>query len=268
MISVIQKSLSVLLVLCMVFTNDPNIVNAIQQNSYSYLSQGLERPDLITYDDAKAKGHIRRAKDKETEYTFVFENLDGTLTSYTYGAKVQVKDNSGKLQEVDLDVKETKDKTGNITGYRQIGNGFKTDFPAELNSENGIKLTAEEDSVAMTPLNNGGQTAKNSHARTGKVKDYTGNVTYKDVFGDGADITLYTTLSGIKEDIILQKAPKSNVFEFLITAPGLHPAVTAAGAVEFYDPETLALKFLIPEAYAKDSYKGERLEGDGHYGRY
>ncbi|NCU27166.1 DNRLRE domain-containing protein, partial [Candidatus Nomurabacteria bacterium] len=90
-------------------------------------------------------------------------------------------------------------------------------------------------------------------------------VSYKDIFGDGADIELYTTLSGVKEDIVLKKAPKSNVFEFLISAPGLSPTVTDIGAVEFYDPETLALRFRIPEAYAKDSYKGARLEGDGHY---
>ncbi len=158
-----------------------------------------------------------------------------------------------------------KDKAGKVTGYKQTGNGYKTQFPAELSEDSGISLTAGDRSITMTPLHAGRNKAGAAQATTGRVKDYTGKVTYRDVFGEGADIELCTTLTGIKEDIVLKKAPAGNVFEFLITAPGLDPVVTDSGAVEFYDPETLALKFRIPEAYAKDSYNGAMLEGGGHY---
>lgn len=100
--------LCILIILCMVITNDENIVHAIRQNSYSYLSQGLKRPDLISAAEAKARKHIRRVPEKEDEYSFMFENMDGTLTSYTYGTKVQIRDDSGILQEIDLDVREGK----------------------------------------------------------------------------------------------------------------------------------------------------------------
>ncbi|NCU25933.1 DNRLRE domain-containing protein, partial [Candidatus Nomurabacteria bacterium] len=257
--------LCVVLIVCMLITNDQNVVNAIQQNSYSYLSQGLKRPDLISYNEAKAKKHIRRLTEKEDEYTFVFENIDGTLTSYTYGTKVQVKDNSGELQEIDLDVKEEKNKAGKVTGYKQTGNGYNAEFPSELTEEAGIRLETEDSYITMTPLRSGVVKAQSSRAAVGRVKDYNGKVAYKNVFDEGADIELYTTLTGVKEDIVLKKAPKSNIFEFLITAPNLSPTVTDTGAVEFYDPETLALRFRIPETYAKDSYSGPRVEGDGHY---
>ena len=72
-----------LLILSMVISLDPVFVTAAKANSYDFLAKDLQRPDLISYDQAKRNGHIKRRVDLENEYSFVFENSDGSLTSYT-----------------------------------------------------------------------------------------------------------------------------------------------------------------------------------------
>lgn len=91
----VRPFLAAFLVITLLLTMNPILIFASQINSYDYQAQGLERPDLISYDQAKKKGHIRRMPKLENENTFVFQNIDGTLTSYTYGAKVQTKDKAG-----------------------------------------------------------------------------------------------------------------------------------------------------------------------------
>jgi hypothetical protein len=51
----IHTLISLLLVLSLVLTMNPAFTAAVQMNSYDYQAQGLDRPDLITYDLAKSK---------------------------------------------------------------------------------------------------------------------------------------------------------------------------------------------------------------------
>lgn len=92
---VVRSLLAILFVFSVVFCQSW-LCFGLSAKSYDYLARDLVRPDQITYDDAKQKGHARSVPSLEDEYTFVFENLDGTYTSYSYNTKVQTKDNIGK----------------------------------------------------------------------------------------------------------------------------------------------------------------------------
>lgn len=61
-------------------------------------------------------------------------------------------------------------------------------------------------------------------------------IIYKNVFGIGTSLRYTPNLSGVKEDIILEKDIGKNRFEFTLTAEGLEPKVTENGVV-FYDKE-------------------------------
>lgn len=260
------SALSILLIFCIVFISDKTYINAIEQNSYWYLSQNLDRPDLISYETAKDKGHIKRLKDKENENSFVFENIDGTITSYTYQEKVQTKDSKGNLSEIDLDMKPNKNSNGVTSSYSIDGNGYTISLPVISDSANPFVIKKSNYSLSFYPINTNEKSAKCAPGQLKKLKDqYYGSIEYAKAFGDHTSLQLSTTLTGIKEDIILSKKPDSNIFSYNVTAPGLAAKVTPAGVVQFYNKETLEIISSIPAPYAIDSYKGERIEGEGHY---
>ena len=61
--------LAFLLAFSVVFIANPAYSSAIQMNSYAYLARDLVRPNLIAFDTAKEKGHIKRLYTLENEYT-------------------------------------------------------------------------------------------------------------------------------------------------------------------------------------------------------
>ena len=263
----IARSL-IALILCIttVFSLNPTYAFAYRVNSYDYLAQGLDRPDMIDYAKAKAKGHVKRVLSMENEHSFVFENLDGTLTAYSYDIPVQAKGTDGKLHEIDLDFYSQKDSKSQVTSYKLQGDKHSFLLPTALGDGQTITLDAQDFQISMVPIRQDGVGAEdlNSSSKTEKVKDYYGKVVYSDVFEKGVGLTFGSQLNGLKEDIVLSKSPKSNTFSYRITAPGSGAELKADGTVEFFDTKTLAQRCHIPAPYAIDSYRFDRQEGDGH----
>lgn len=263
----IARSL-IALILCIttVFCLNPTYAFAYRVNSYDYLAQGLDRPDMIDYAKAKAKGHVKRVLSMENEHSFVFENLDGTLTAYSYDIPVQAKGTDGKLHEIDLDFYSQKDSKSQVTSYKLQGDKHSFLLPTALGDGQSITLDAQDFQISMVPIRQDGVRAEdlNSSSKSEKVKDYYGKVVYSDVFERGVGLTFGSQLNGLKEDIVLSKSPKSNTFSYRITAPGSGAELKADGTVEFFDTKTLAQRCHIPAPYAIDSYRFDRQEGDGH----
>jgi YD repeat-containing protein len=262
---VIRCLFAIILVISVTFGLNPAIVSAYQLNSYAWLSRDLDRPDLIDFATAKEKGHIRRVLAREDEYTFIFENSDGSQTSYSYQTPVQTRDQFGKLHAIDLDISSQRSANGQVSSYTVTGDGYQITLPKQLSSDQPIQISHVQYPMTLAPVSSTDKPIQSSEGQLKKVKDYYGTIEYKNAFGANTSLELSTTLTGYKEDIILTKAPTNNVFSYQITAPDLTGTVLADGAVQFHAISDLALVYTIPAPFAIDSYKGSRIEGDGHY---
>lgn len=257
--------LAFLLAFSVVFIANPAYSSAIQMNSYAYLARDLVRPNLIAFDTAKEKGHIKRLYTLENEYTYVFENIDGTITSYTYNTQVQTKDSRGNLHDIDLEIKAKNGISGQVDAYTVTGNGYDIILPRSLDEHQPVIASYQGYTLSIAPIVNSDRQVTSADGRLKKIKDYNGTIAYDNAFGEDTSLEISTTLSGFKEDIILRKAPDSNTFNYAITAPDLTGDIRPDGTAVFYDPVTLAHVYTIPAPFAIDSYKGPRIEGDGHY---
>ena len=201
----VRSLISIAIALCLILTMNPAFVSAIQVNSYDYQAQGLDRLDLISYDLAKSKGHIKRLTNLENENTFVFQNIDGTITSYTYEIPVQTRDERGQLHTIDLDFQQIRNMDGKTTGYIQSGSNHEVELPIELGESSQLIVSTDDFQLTMVPLNETGGKTTSAPGQLKKTSDYNGKIIYDNSFGQNTALELSSTLTGIKEDIVLKK---------------------------------------------------------------
>jgi len=136
---------------------NPIFAASVQQNSYDYQAQELDRPDLISYKTAKEKGHIKRIPEMENEHTFVFRNIDGSITSYTYEKAVQNRSKDGKLLSLTLANQSgslywlfhvTTDEQGEITDI--TADDEECPFALSVNPTTDQYLLTETETPAIT----------------------------------------------------------------------------------------------------------------------
>lgn len=164
---IIIKYICIGLVLCLLITSNEDMARAITLNSYDYLARNLVLPDLITRTEAKNNGNIKRLPDEENEYTFVFENMDGTITSYSYQQKVQTKNSNGSLSDIDLDLKLEPKIEKRIGKYKQTGNNHELIVPEKLGFDEQIKIVSNDYEISMSPVD---KENKKLSSEIGKIK--------------------------------------------------------------------------------------------------
>ena len=143
-------------------------------------------------------------EDEETLNSYVFLNEDNTKTVYLMDERVKYVDAKGDIHEKDL---------------RLISSpaGFST-------ASNNIALTIPNDPTNGVVLSDGLYTLTLSPEQ-GKLcappKTDGESVTFADYFGSGISLRYTPTLSGVKEDIILDTYSGINSFTFLLYTDGL-----------------------------------------------
>ena len=144
-----------------------------------------ELPATITATQAVQAGHVMRLKAEEPDLnTVVFKNVDGTRTAYQYAVPVkyvengEIKDKSSRLVATD-----------NEKGARLEYGGYALEL---------TPVTAETLGVysAGSSLAAGGSVLRN-------VTEAADGMNYAGALGEGISLRYTPTLTGLKEDIIL-----------------------------------------------------------------
>ncbi len=146
-----------------------------------------------------------RIKAQETLSSYVFQNADGTKTVYMMADNVKYVDERGSVKEKDIHL-ASSDK-----GFEVKDSDVKLLFPKKLSE--GVELNTTLGSFVLASKYNSDSIAE--------FDEETNSVKYAGVFGEKTFLRYTPSLSGVKEEIILEERPESNVFEFILKAPGL-----------------------------------------------
>ena len=167
-------------------------------------------PSFIDSSNALQKGHVNRLRSSEKNLsTVVFQNKDGTETTYIFMQPVKYIDDNGNVKDKSAKISSVIDTT---YSYGVLDNNTKIYFPK--NSNIGTKIEYQNYVIQMLP------TTTYSASPT-YVDDTT--VAYHGVFGENTILTYQTKLNGVKEDIVLVKNIGKSEFDFTLTLSNLIP---------------------------------------------
>ena len=138
-------------------------------------------------------------KEKETLSSYAFLNSDGTESVVIFPENIKYINEKGEIVEKDITL--VKERSG---GYTVKASDYRVVFPEDIGK--GISFGYRDGNVSITPKNE-----KNS----GKLIVCENAVLYPDVFGESTALRYTPLLSGIKEDIILDKYTGKDSFTFI-----------------------------------------------------
>jgi len=171
-------------------------------------------PEVVTAQAIAEKDHVLRLYEQEEDLnTVIFQNRDGGKTVYLYADPVKYVDDDGNVKD-----RSTALTAGNVImgakvyAYSATDNSFGQYYPTQ--PQNGVLLAFGEYFVEMTPVITGILTLRDTTLADNKV-------TYNKVFGNGTSLVYTPTLSGVKEDIILQAYTGKSSFSFTVKTNGL-----------------------------------------------
>ena len=223
-----------------------------------------ELPATITAAQAVQAGHVMRLKAEEPDLnTVVFKNGDGTRTAYQYAVPVKYVEN-GEIKDKSSRLVAT-DKGG--YAYENEANEVKTYFPQGL-GEKGARLEYGGYALELTPVTAetpGVYSAGSSLAAGGSVlrnvTEAADGMNYAGALGEGISLRYTPTLTGLKEDIILDSYTGRSSFSFRLRTEGLE-LCEISGNWYLSDPESGEIVVELGEIYIHDSYTGNVAEGE------
>jgi RHS repeat-associated protein len=201
---------------------------------------------------------LSRVAERST-YQTTYLNVDGTKSAMVSQVPVNVK-RAGKWVPIDSTV--TKKASGGFVSTATPGSPV---FAPKLGGEADYSVTAHGNTVSFSL---DGAAASRAVKPSPSDVDASGSdasrktgVTYPDAL-PGADLTYQVTASGVKEALILGKAPKSaQTYSWTVTAPGLTLSAGENGTVLFTDAagETV---FMTPTPVMTDSSGRKEVSQD------
>lgn len=207
--------------------------------------EDVARPAAISLETALEKQHVNRLYAQETNLrTVIYQNKDGGKTTYIFNHPVKYVDSTGAI----------RDKSAVLTvqsdgAYAMEDNSTQAYFPKNLKN-GGVTVTYGAYSIAMVP---------NTLAIAAAATLQGGKVLYGSAFGPGTALQYETTLYGVKEDIVLARAPSTNRFSFSMRLVGLTPArIGEEWVLQNAEGVTVAA---LGEVLVKDS-AGRRILGE------
>ncbi len=184
-------------------------------------------------------GHVERVYEDEEPNTYVFKNADGSKTVYFLDEDVKYVNAGGEATEKKLDLVALDG------GYTTRASNVSLALPNAIAS--GVTLAYNGNSVTLTPkpqtLTGGTVTMSAGSALTGTagasmtadleaalveqalqiapIGIASGKADYQNVFGTGTTLRYTPTLSGVKEDVILDAYRGQNTFAFTLNTGSL-----------------------------------------------
>ena len=184
-------------------------------------------PTYIDYSGAVAAKHVERLESEEELDTLVFQNQDGTYTTYLFDLPIKYVAEDGSIQEKDISLVQSS------TAYEVASNDIHVTLP--FNVSEGIQVSYGTQNVTLSPVQNStvSQQLTNQSinaailessvitANTAALNAAENTVTYAQAFDNSINIVYTPLLNGIKEDIVLNSYTGIHTFQFLIETDGM-----------------------------------------------
>ena len=192
--------------------------------------------DYVNTDEFFETKPMFRLTALETLNSYVVQNADNTNTIYFMSENVKYVDAKGEIREKDVRLSATE------KGFAVTDSDVKLLLPAKISD--GISVNTGFGSITLTPRSRGDNVAK--------LDEKTNSVRYDGAFGNGTFLLYTPTLSGVKEDIVLEVNPESNSFEFILEADGL-TLYTEDGIYYLVSPENKDCRIRFDQIFIYDA---------------
>ena len=222
--------------------------------------ESLAIPEILQRDANQTRNHTERRYELETDLnTVAFANAGGTNTLYLFNEPVKyiaddgtAKDKSNRLYS-EADSGFVAERGGKNYAFANLDNDIRTYFPARLDGETGILLSAKGVQIELSPViakaaNSAKAEQRSIPASAAGVDDW---VYYDGLFGDGTALRYTPIFSGFKEDIVLYRNV-GNTFRFTLNPNGLTP-VLDNGYIKLLQPKTGEVAAEISPIFVYDS---------------
>lgn len=191
----------------LVYASDKRVVAEESENSAEGNKKlaKSEVPSVIEYEKAIKNKHVKRAKDKEKGLDeIVFINEDGSCTMYIYEQNVKFVDKNGEIKDIDLGIEKiSNDKKRKGYSYTNGQNEVNIDFPDKI--KDGVVVGEETKEIKMYPVDN----------TQGDLTIEENKAIYINAYGEGTKLVYTPTLSGVKEEIILDYYNNKEAYTFI-----------------------------------------------------
>jgi len=181
-------------------------------------------PEIIGYDFAVSKNHIKRLYNEEGNELnkLVFLNADGSKTAYIYDFPVKYINERNEIKDITLDIAQSSVKGQ----FETAASSSVTTFSKKITD--GIELTGNNETVSLVPHL---PVAPASEAMTTTAKisaDSTAKQINKKtvsyIYDDKTTIEYSLTYTGFKEDIVVSEYTGQTEYEFTLYTNGLRLA--------------------------------------------
>ncbi|GAA3710162.1 hypothetical protein GCM10022224_089580 [Nonomuraea antimicrobica] len=184
---------------------------------------------------------VKELKAQRSRFASVYELEDGRLQAEVSARPTHYRDGRGDWQPIDTGVKEVS-QDGFVHGNDT--NGFTSRFGDTTGKLMRVELGGQRLTLGLP-----------GEARqvTPKVKDAT--VTYPNALGEGVDLVYEVDATGVKESIVLARAPQGPAsYTFTVTvSDGLRARANPDGSIAFVPPSGKAAVFTIPKPFMMDA---------------
>ncbi|MBD1373867.1 DNRLRE domain-containing protein, partial [Hazenella sp. IB182357] len=172
----------------------------------------------------------------------VFELSDGRKQKEISADPVHYKDEKGKWQEIDVNVKKTKQKGFN---YENTSNTFRTYFGTS--SSTLLRFEHEEKQIDFNPV------AVQANVKP-TIKE--NQVTYVQLW-DKADLIYDVGTDSLKETIRLNQKVENPTYTFHLNLKGLQAKDEEDGSIRFEDRESGRVVYRMPKPFMMDATPDE-----------
>lgn len=243
------KIISYMLTICITVTNIPISVFAEEiSKSESTVEEGVEE---------MTEGIIEKTENKT-----VYQLKNGLKKEVIHDSNIRYYDD-GKLIDNDPSLVEIKeDKTNNNTdladyAYENKDGENKHYFPEKVSNDTPILLENNKYQISMHPIMDESKKVKLEKEKTTNIYDEEVNIPIKASYEFNeldSEIEYISYDNGIKENIILNKVPESNKFEFEIYAKDLEAKkCVLEESVVFHDKNTKEVVASIDAPFMNDA---------------
>lgn len=191
--------------------------------------------NFVDENEFMSNGFTKRVPDAENLNTYVFEREDGTRGLYVFDEDVKFEDENGNILEKDISLQKT------LSGFTTKQNNVGLKLPEQLSD--GVTVSLGEDQLSVFSPTDCSDLAE--------IKD--NSVKYSNVYGDNAHLVFTPTLSGVKQDIVLDNNIGKNQFDLVAFSATLKPFFDEAGELYFAKNDTDEYRFNFGSVFVYDS---------------
>ena len=241
---------------------------ALEETQTSVLDsirQPLEAITMEEFEELLALQPALTAEDMEA-YLIRTEDEDGNGTVELYLSPVRYQTASGAWRMIDPEI-----SVSTANGKQTLASAdapVRIDFLTKVSEDRLVTLSRDGYELSLVPVPQTGllrmeaydvryltgtATATRASGDTSASRTSYDGLRYEDVFGNGIDLVLTPTGTGLKEDIIFPSVPGQNSFSFLLDADGLTPVLREDGNAYLLDGDTSEIVAALPSPVMYDS---------------